>query len=258
MPLLSGSYEQEEPLPPPNTVPNVPTGTIGPSGPVATPPAAAPPEAAPSGGGGGGGTPYVPPQLPGIPGLNLPGAPTFNAPKFVAPDAASLMNNPAYQSRLRASTDALERSAAAQGRLRTGGTLSDLTELSSNFAGQAYDQAYNQALQAFDRQYRGAYDAFAPQLEGWRIRNTNLAGMHRDRYNAELGDWMNQRQPRGGGGGPAFDPSMFLDDLMPTMPGPAPMPSGGTGGQGPFDQAPPVNTMRSGDPWTDQERFNYF
>ena len=152
---------------------------------------------------------------------------------------------PGYQSRLNAANQALERSAAAKGMLRSGNTLADVTELSSNFAGQAYDQEFNRALQAYDRAYQGAKDAFAPGLEAWRIRANTLAGMSRDRYNADLGLFVNNNS-RGGGGG-EFDPSPYIGDLLPPMPGPTappapiPLPSGGG----------PINPMAAGDPWTD-------
>lgn len=218
MPLLNPEDEDPQaPLPPPAANPVPPAGGVGPVGPIAGAPGVPPPEApgAPGGGGGGG---YVAPQLPGLPGFNVPGAPAFNYPRFQAPTMEQVMAGPGYQTRLNSANQQLERSAAAKGMLRSGNTLSDISELTNNFAGQAYDQEFNRALQGYDRAYRGAYDAFAPTLEQWRIRAQGMGGMQRDRYNAELGNWMNQNQPRGGGGGPEFDPSPYFGDLLPPMP----------------------------------------
>lgn len=253
MPLLD---EEELPLPAPAPPPVTPGGgTIGPGGPPIGLPGGTTPEA-PAGptaqGGGGGG--YVPPTLPGLPGLNIPGAPQFKYDPFKAPTMEQVMAGPGYQTRLNSANQALERSAAAKGMLRSGNTLSDISELTNNFAGQAYDQEFNRALQSYDRAYRGAYDAFAPGLEAWRIRANNQAGLTRDRYNAELGLFVNNNSRGGGGGGGGeFDPTPYIGDLLPPMPGPAapqapiPLPGGGGG---------PMTPMKAGDPWTDQ--FNYY
>lgn len=255
MPLL---YDEEQPLPAPAPPPVAPgAGTVGPGGPPiglpGTPPAEAAGAPTPQGGGGGGG--YVQPQLPGLPGLNVPGAPQFHYTPYRAPTMESVTGSADYQSRVNAANRSLERSAAAKGSLRSGNTLADIGELTTNFLGQAYDQELQRSLAAWDRQYKGEYDAFAPGLEAWRIRANNLAGMQRDRYSADLGLFVNNnsRGPGGGGGGGEFDPTPYIGDLLPPMPPPtgpqAPMPLPGGGGG-------PVNPMKAGDPWTDQ--FNYY
>ena len=258
MPLL---YEDEEPLPPPAPAPPAaPPGGLGPAGgaPVGMP---APPTMEPTapvvqagGGGGGGGGGPMGPGLPGLPGLNVPGAPTFKYTPYQAPTMESVLGGANYQARLGSARQSLDRSAAAKGTLRSGNTLADVTELSNNFASNAYEQELQRSLAAWDRQYRGEYDAFAPQLEAWRQRAQGTIGMQRDRYNAELGNWVNQSAPRGGGGGgPAFDPLPYLGDLMPTMPPPSQAPPGGA--PLPGGGAPPMNQDGfGGDPWTE----NYY
>ena len=253
MPLLNPDDEDQGQLPPPEAPPVAP-GQVGPVGPIIGAPGTPPPEPPVTGQGGGGG--YVPPQMPGLPGFNIPGAPGFNYPRFAAPTMEQVMAGPGYQTRLNSANQALERSAAAKGMLRSGNTLSDISELTNNYAGQAYDQEFNRALQAYDRAYRGAYDAFAPTLEQWRIRAQGLGGMQRDRYNAELGLFVNNNTNRGGGGG-EFDPSPYIGDLLPPMPptgGTEPI--GGVAGPAPYDpqayrSGDPLTELRSGDPWTE-------
>lgn len=212
---------------PPPQAPPVPPGPPGSS---------APGGGGPEGGGGGAGGPggFV---LPPLPNFNqIPGAPAFNAPQFVAPNAASLYSDPGYQARLDASTRALERSAAARGALRTGGTLNDVMELGQNFASQEYGSAYQRALAAHDAAVRSAQLAYQPQLESWRLRNQGL-------QQAILGGYQGQIQaamPQGGGGGGP-------DPLLQILPyilegGEAPPIYGGPAG---------YSGMGTGDPWTD-------
>lgn len=149
----------------------------------------------------------------GGPNFNIPGAPRFDPgapfvpPEFRRPTLAEAEAEPGYQLRLSAGNRALERSAAARGVLRTGGTLSDLVEYNQNFASGEYGQVFNRALAGYDRSYQaasGAYDRayqgrrdmFAPRLAEWQLRS-----------NAEIQRGMaaygyNTRERGGGGGGP--------------------------------------------------------
>lgn len=142
MPLNNFFYDDEEPAPePPPYVPPSPPGNIGPPvGPPATQPPGAPPAPpapfVPPGGGGGG--PGM--QPPGYPTFNIPGAPQFNPTPFVRPTLEQAQNEPGYRFRLNSGVDALERSKAAQGSLRTGGTLTDVLDYGQNFAAQEYDR----------------------------------------------------------------------------------------------------------------------
>src|SRR5687767_5802780 len=115
-----------------------PTGETGPAdypgGPAPDPTTPAPP--APGGGGffpktgtgggkgnGGGGSGVM-----GRPMFNFGPTPDFEYPDFRPPSFDEAFSDPGYQFRLRSGTDALERSAAARGVLRTGGTLKDIVE----------------------------------------------------------------------------------------------------------------------------------
>lgn len=122
------------------------------------------------------------------PSQKIVNAPGFVAPEFQAPTWQSLQEDPGYQFRLNAGQGALERSAAARGVLRTGGTLKDILEYGQNFAGQEYENAYNRALGAYDRKFQAAQAAYAPRFAQWQLgAEADLAG------------------GRGGGGGGGFD-----------------------------------------------------
>lgn len=145
----------------------------------------------------------------GRPSFNFGKVPQFVPPGFVSPTLAEAQQEPGFQFRLKGGADALERSAAARGTLRSGQTLTDLTEFGQNFAAQEYSNVFNRALQAHDRRYRGAYDAFAPLMAQWKM----LADAE---MRAGLAQWQREgeRESRGSGG-PASD--QFYDP-MPVPP----------------------------------------
>lgn len=152
-----------EPTPPP------PWGEPSPT-PEATP-ATPPPVVPPPSGVVGGVTPPTTDPWGTIPGVPIP---TFAPPSF---DAA--MADPGFQFRLRGGTDALERSAAARGVLKTGGTLKDLLEYGQNFASQEYGNVYNRALQSYDRSAQGSRDAWQRQWDLYTFGNPSWGESHR-------------------------------------------------------------------------------
>lgn len=144
---------------PPPTTPGLPpltgTGTFpGPTG----------------GGNGHGGPPVDYSYLSGKPQFDFGPTPVFNPTPFTAPDAASLLKDPGYQARLNAGSDALERSAASRGVLRTGGTLKDIIDYNQNFASNEYSNDFNRAAQTYQLNYTGQHDAFAPQLAAYQLK----------------------------------------------------------------------------------------
>lgn len=108
---------------------------------------------------------------PWMPTMQFLPPPQFRGPQFQAPSEAEAMNEPGYQFRLNSGRNALERSAAARGVLRSGSTLTDLLEYGQNFGAQEYANVFNRALQGYDRNYRSAWDAFQPQLADWQFRS---------------------------------------------------------------------------------------
>ena len=238
-------YDDEDEFPPPQAPPPPPGGgqfpVINPGG--GAPP---PPSDAPGGGGGwGGGGGAL--NMPAYPRFSIPGAPAFTPPVFRRPTQQEAQNEPGYQFRSQAGADALERSAAAQGRLRTGGTLTDLLEYGQNFASSEYQRVFDRALGSYDRAYRGAHDAYAPQFAQWQVRadaekQAQLAG-----YNTQLGYALQSSAPR---------PEPNLEDLL----GPPPQPPGVYGGPSDYQAQdvygqPPRGARAQGDPWTDAEYY---
>ena len=145
-----------------------PSGQHPPHGGPAQPPVPGP-DPTPEGGGVGGGG--VPPPFPGSssPGYNFKPVPRFTPPAFRRPSFDDALNEPGYQFRLGGGASALERSAAARGTLRTGGTLKDIMEYGQNFAAQEYGNVFNRALNVYDREYQGAKDQFAPKYGEWQF-----------------------------------------------------------------------------------------
>lgn len=94
------------------------------------------------GGGGGGGRGW------GGPGIGGP------APVFTPPTYESVMQDPGFQFELKQGQQALQGSQAAQGLLRTGGSVADLLKYSQGLASTRYGEAYNRGLQQWQTQYQ--------------------------------------------------------------------------------------------------------
>ena len=160
-------FVEEDPLeqdPTPATPIPFPTQVYNPGG--GTPPGGTGGGGGGAGGGGGGGGFGGPGDKPLF---NFAPVPGFTPPDFNRPSATDAFNEPGYQFRLQSGSDALQRSAAAKGLLRTGGTLKDITEYGQNFASNEYGNVFNRALSAYDRKYQGAKDRYAPQLAQWNM-----------------------------------------------------------------------------------------
>jgi hypothetical protein len=112
---------------------------------------------------------YVTQAPAGVPNSGVPFSPlnttgdlyasTLNqqwATPFKPPTAADVEATPGYQFMLGQGEQAIQRSAAAQGNLLTGGVAKDLNNYAQNFADQYYQQAYNNLL----NQYQMNYDIF--------------------------------------------------------------------------------------------------
>lgn len=242
MPLGNPYAYEEDPFdPPPNSPP--PTGGTGGNGggplPVipdpgtnVQPTAPVEPVGAGGGGGGGGGFGAMPPAYPTF---NIPGAPQFTYTPFRAPTMQDAQNEPGYAFRIKAGQDALERSAAAKGHLRTGGTLQNLLEYGQDFAAGEYQNVYNRALGAYDRQYRAEHDAYAPKFARWQLGASGERDAQLARYQSQLGQWGQSMAPR---------PEVNLDEIV----GPPPTPPGDVSG---YSGGDPWTDNRQGDPWTD-------
>lgn len=122
------------------------------------------------GSGGGSSTGFG--KLGGKPIFDFGEVPQFAPPEFKAPTFEDALNEPGYQFRQQAGENALQRSQAAQGLLRTGGSLKDLIGYGQKFASEEYGNVFNRALSSYDRKYQGAHDAYAPNLAQWQMRST--------------------------------------------------------------------------------------
>ncbi len=147
---------------------------VGPGAPAAT---STPPPTGPAGGASFAGPP------PTTPGFSAPPAPTFNYEPFQAPSFEQALSDPGYQFALQQGTDALERSAAAKGVLRTGGTLKDIIGYGQDMAANRYGDVYNRALQGWQANLAAEQAAFAPQYGAWQTE-----------YGGKQGRWQTEAQ----------------------------------------------------------------
>lgn len=170
----------------PNHDPNDPNDPNGPpvdsggGGSVHGGPAPAPPPTTTTGGGG----PHnnVDPYAGAYdynPAFQFTAFPQFHGPRFTPPTMEDAMNEPGYQFRSNQGMDAIQRSAAAKGLLRTGGTLKDLATWNQNFASGEYGNVYNRALNTFGTNYQVQKDEFAP-----------LLAEAQSRANAAIAQWL--------------------------------------------------------------------
>jgi hypothetical protein len=108
------------------------------------------------------------------PGLGAPGSLSqgWQGGPFVAPTAATEVNDPGYQFRLQQGMQALQNSAAAQGTLLTGGTAAGIQRYGQDYASNEYQNVYNRAL----GQYQQSYNQFQQQQANEYNRLAALAG----------------------------------------------------------------------------------
>jgi hypothetical protein len=169
---------------------------------------------------------------------------------FVAPTGATEMNDPGYQFRLQQGMDALQRSAAAQGNLLTGGTLKDLTNYAQNYASNEYSNVYNRALTEYQQRYNifqanqanqfnrlaalaGAGQTAAGQLGSLGLGTAHdISGLTADIGGARASGYINQGNIWGGaltGATGNISQALMLRSLM-QAPGQGPGGGGGGGG----------------------------
>lgn len=85
----------------------------------------------------------------------------------------NLQNDPAYQFDLDQGTQAMQRSAAAQGGLVSGGALKDLNNYAQGYASNQYQQSYQNALS----NYQTAYNVFENNQANSFNRQAAVAGI---------------------------------------------------------------------------------
>jgi hypothetical protein len=123
-----------------------------------------------NGGGDGGGGGFDPTGGGLDPGLLTPwtGTPPargpnvdFHAPEdFVAPTAASILEDPSYQFRVGEGQRVLENSAAARGTLNSGGTLEDILNYGQRAASQEYSNVWDRMFGLWNARWNNALNQF--------------------------------------------------------------------------------------------------
>jgi hypothetical protein len=164
---------RQQPLPPPPPVPSPEDDGFGRTVPTIPGDPGYDPQPTPTGGNDP--VDFGSFELPGYSGpfrpqIDIGAAPQFRPDMFQGIGFDDAMNEPGFQFRLKAGSDALERSAAARGVLRTGTTLKDLVDYNQSFAANEYQNVYNRALQAYLTRYQAQRDMFAPHLAEWQQR----------------------------------------------------------------------------------------
>lgn len=155
---------------------------------------------------------YTDPTYPGPhrPTFNFANAPILRAPRFAynekfhAPTAEDVANEPGFKFRLGQSTGAVERSAAARGVTRSGGTIQDILSRAGDFASQEYNNSFGRALQTYDTNYgvaRDAYDRdyaatlaeFTPKFQEWSFRSGAEKDAAMAEFNQRFQEWLKQQ-----------------------------------------------------------------
>jgi hypothetical protein len=135
--------------------------------------------------------------------FNIPNAPKFSYGNFVPPDPRDIANDPNFQFRRDQGVQAIERSNAAKGILRTGGNFKDLGTYVSNFSANEAQGAYDRALRSHMANLDIERARFAPSIEYWRA----LAAAETAGSLAQYGRYTQWNAPhQGGGGGPEIPP----------------------------------------------------
>lgn len=127
-------------------------------------------------------------KAPNYQNLTLPGLPTqakpppFSYKEFAAPTLEEASKQPGYQFGLQQGEQALQQSRAAQGLLRTGGTLKDILDYGRNAATQNYSNVLNQDLGIYNTNRAGAVQEY----------NTNYKTQYEDQYAPQLLQYQTQ------------------------------------------------------------------
>lgn len=121
----------------------------------------------------------TPVGLPNAPTLNLPGyvkPPAFSYEDFQMPDANAVYQDPSYALRRDEGQRGIESSAAASGRVRTGGTLNDILKYNQGFASSEYGDIVDRKFKQYEENRNNAVDNY----------RTNYATQYVDPYTFDV------------------------------------------------------------------------
>ncbi len=127
--------------------------------------------------------PYLAAGQTGVNGLSQAFQPGGQLAQQFSFDPASIKNNPNYQFVLQQGTDAVQKSAAAQGGLFSGGTMKALDQYSQGLATNTINDAYSQALNTFQTNHQNLFQGLTA-LSGI---GQNAVGQEQNAQNALLG-----------------------------------------------------------------------
>jgi len=129
---------------------------------------------------------YIPP----MPGLTLPSfvkPPAFSYQNFNLPSWQDVQaNDPGYAFRLNEGENQLANSAAAQGLLRSGGTLKDFLKYGQDYASNEYQAGVGRAFQTYSTNRQNALDTY----------NTNYKTQYVDPYNFDVEKALGEFAPK--------------------------------------------------------------
>lgn len=129
-------------------------------------------------------SPYLAAGTQGATALSLALQPGGSlAGQFAAPTAAEAEATPGYQFQLDQGNSAVQRSAAASGTLRSGGTLKALDQYSQGLASTYYQNAYNNALNTFQTNHNNTMQGLTAL--------TNLGQFGTQQYNTAAQNYGN-------------------------------------------------------------------
>lgn len=137
----------------------------------------------------------------GGPLFNFSAFPRFNPVnrEFKSLSLQQAQQEPGYAFAEQQGQQGIERSAAAKGVLRTGGTLKDIGQWVTDFAARNYGDANQRELQRFLTNYQVEKDQFAPILSEAQLRANAEIQRGLAKYNR--GTVWNAPRSGGGGGG---------------------------------------------------------
>lgn len=152
----------------------------------------------------------IPSWLPQVPGLTLPTFPGYKP--YTSPSASDVESDPGYKFSREQGLTGVQQSAAARGLLNSGGTLKDIAQWGTDYAGTRYNDVdtrnrnnyvlnyATQVLDPYKHAYQSALDLYAPQMTGWSTgvsaAQRQNEGDYSNAYNSFLFDFNKFRDQR--------------------------------------------------------------
>lgn len=114
---------------------------------------------------------------------------TFSFDQFKPPTGLTEDNDPGFQERLKLGTDALQRSAAAQGTVLDTGTLKDLNAFAQNFASNEFQNVYARDANTYLTQYNSAADQYNQRYQQYLNGYQNALNTFNTNFGVDTSLW---------------------------------------------------------------------